>query len=206
MNQSILGLLSLFVVSTSFASTENQPAIAHPVGSCYGGGVVFYLNKAPNPPAGQRGLIAALDDVPDTQIPWDLSGGTAVVGTSAAYFSGQNNTVNILSTVNDVPNRGDKTWPAAQAASQYTTTETCPTCTPWYLPSQAELTTLYLESSNLKTFWTNPGCTGRAPKPTLYWSSTQYGSNVAWYVDFDSGRVLFYPTVGPFEVRSVRAF
>jgi len=206
MKRSIPGILSLFIISTSFANSSSQSVIPHPVGSCYGGGVVFYVNKEPNPTAGRQGLIAALQDVPDTQLNWDPSGNTEVKGTSSSYFTGKNNTANILNTINDIPNPGNKTWPAAQAASEYTTSETCPTCTSWYLPSQDELATLYFQSTNFKGFWTNPSCTGTSPSPQLYWSSTQFESNTAWYVDFNSGRVLYYPTVGPFSVRAVRAF
>lgn len=206
MKHSIPAVLSLLTASISFANPSLTSVIPHPVGSCYGGGVVFYVNKEPNSPAGQQGLIAALQDVPDVQLNWDPSGGTEVVGTSASYFTGQNNTANILNTVNDTPNPGNKTWPAAQAASAYTTSDTCPTCTAWYLPSQGELATLYFQSTNFKSFWTNPGCTGTPPNPELYWTSTQFESNTAWYVDFNSGRVLYYPTVGPFSVRTVRAF
>ncbi len=216
MKRSILSLLSLLAVSASFANNVDQPALAHPVGSCYGGGVVFYVNKEPNPPAGQQGLIAALNDVYPGTLAWDGAAPPAdatYVRTASSYFTGLDNTHRILNTVNNYPNPGDKTWPAAQYASQYTTSETCPTCTAWYLPSQDELATLYFQSVNFKNFWNNASCVGTAPDGT-YWSSSQLSQSrktamqlyMAWQVTFNSGLVINTPTFGGAEVRAIRAF
>lgn len=214
MKRHIFSVLSCLLASTSFANNIDQPAITHPVGSCYGGGIVFYINKEPNPPAGHQGLIAALNDVYSGTLAWDAAHPPAdatYVMTTSSYFTGLDNTNRILNTVNNYPNPGDKTWPAAQYASQYTTPETCPTCTPWYLPTQDELATLYFQSVNFKNFWNNPTCPGTAPDGT-YWSSTQFNQSkaaslfTAWQVSFDSGLIINTPTFGGAAVRAIRAF
>jgi hypothetical protein len=189
--------VSVYVVISLFSVFSK----ASSVGTCYGGGIVFYTSNEPNAPAGLRGLIVAINDVSDSQFVFDPSGNTEV-RTSSSYFSGLDNTNNILNTTNNFPNSGDQTWPAAQAASEYSTTDTCPTCTPWYLPSQDELATLYFQSSNIENFW--DACSGSLLSGN-YWSSTQI-STMAWYVNFDNGLVINYPTVAPFGVRAIRAF
>lgn len=212
MKRRILGMLSFCVMPICFAnSIDNSSAITHPVGSCYGGGVVFYLNKNPNPPAGQHGLIAALNDASpsDTGLIWDPSsppvGSGTPVATQFSDFTGLANMTRILNTPNDIPNPGDRTWPSAEAAKKFITSETCPTCTAWYFPSRDELATLYFQSTNVSGFWSNPSCKGHIPDG-VYWSSTQEGPAMAWAVNFNSGIVVNYPSSMPFNVRAIRAF
>lgn len=211
MRHPIFALMPFFLISTCFA-TNLQSTITHPVGSCYGGGVVFYVNKEPNPPAGHQGLIVALNDAYDDIVEWDAanpSQSATYVKTTSSYFSGLDNMHRILDTVNNIPNPGDKTWPAAQQVSKYNTSETCPTCTAWYFPSQDELATLYFQSVNFTNFWNNPSCKGVQPVGN-YWSSSQQqprgGMITAWQVNFSSGLVINVPTIGSGSVRAIRAF
>lgn len=181
------------------------PAVAHPVGSCYGGGVVYYASTDANAPAGQRGLIAAPTDAQylgSFNITWQQTGSTTV-STKKTYFTGESNTNTILATPD--------TFPAAIAANSYTVDgDTCTACTSWYLPSQDELVTLYAQSTSSialgdTTFWS--ACNGTTPGSiTNFWSSTQNASNTAFSVSFSNGTVNSSSSSFTFHVRAVRAF
>ncbi len=187
-------------VQSQIDAINSNPAIAHPVGSCYGGGVVYYVNPDANAAAGQRGLIVSLTDAgtPSTYA-WGPNPTDPVINTSAKYFTGLQNTVNIEA-------RSTADFPAANAANSYTSTATCDTCTPWYLPAQDELATLYFQSTNVTNFGT--ACAGYSAPSNVnaYWSSTQSDANNAWGVGFGSGSVGFGFLNGTFRVRPVRAF
>lgn len=181
------------------------PSVAHPVGSCYGGGVVFYANNDANAPAGQRGLIAApTDALSSTTMAWQSGGSTTVTPTpQKTYFTGEVNTNAILSTIG--------IFPAASAANSYTVDgDTCTACTSWYLPSQDELATLYAQSTSSialgnTTFWS--ACNGSTPGSVSYWSSTQGTLNSqAFSVSFLTGIVTTSTNSSNFRVRPVRAF
>lgn len=195
------------VLQTQVDTLNAIPAVAHPVGSCYGGGVVYYVNPNASAPAGQRGLIAALTDAPSggpsQTYAWDtdVNTGTGTVTTSALYFAGLTNTANIL---NGVPINPSTKAQAATAANAYNTASTCSTCTAWYLPSQDELATLYFQSTNITDF--GGACTGYAPTTNIYWSSTQGSTTNAWRVSFDTGSVATGSLTNMFRVRPVRAF
>lgn len=174
------------------------PATEHPVGSCYGGGVVYYVNPDPNAPAGKRGLIVALTDANSGKaLAWGPNLTTPLIRTSTLYFKGNINTVNIL-------NRSTTDFPAATAANNYTTDGTCITCTAWYLPSQDELATLYYQSKNVVNF--GNACDFTFPTNNYYWSSSQSSSTNAWSVYFNLGDVLIDILDNPSKVRTVRSF
>ena len=194
-------ILSLVALTLTGTSVIGASVSMHPVGSCYGGGVVFYVTSG-----GQHGLIAALSDAA-SPLAWDTTG-LAVVTTQAQYFTGLANTTTILNTSTA------GSFPAAAAASSYATAETCSTCTVWYLPAQEELSTLYSQANfSGASLWTN--CAGTAPS-AIYWSSTQVngtpvGVIKVWTVDFtatgDAGKVVAPPnTMATEAVRAIRAF
>jgi len=194
-------------VDTKFAGIQAQidainanPSVPHPVGSCYGGGVVFYVNTDPNAQAGQRGLIAALNDAGSSATySWDATG--AVSGTDAtatAYFTGYSNTQTLITYASSVTQ-------AAWAANNYSGGGV----SDWYLPAQNELMTMYTQWNNSlnKTLFTN--CGGTNPSAvTPYWSSSQVEVNpgTAWFVSFGPGIVFTRNTDIQFLVRAVRAF
>ena len=211
-------------IQTQIDAIKANPGIAHPVGSCYGGGVVFYVNPDVNAPPGTRGLIVAPSDSngttdgttlitgcvvgPPAKCQWDSTGNTSVTYSDtnpSLYFTGKQNTSDILGTTTV------GTWSAAQAAHSYNTinpSPTCAGCTSWYLPSQDELATLSFQSTNIASFGAScTGYNGLARSP--YWSSSLLSGNPgnAWYVAFSGGGVGTGGTKGGrFGVRPVRAF
>lgn len=201
-------------VDTQVASVQSQidtinsnPAIAHPVGSCYGDGIVFYTNTTTGAGTDPHGLIVKLADSTN-----GCTGGGATcvwanstpvtVTTSPGYFTGQTNTNTIIANYTQPE--------AASAAYDTTAAADCPTCTNWYLPSQYELYALYAQSTlNGAAFWQNPGCTGTAPGTVNpYWSSSQVPGlpNTAWIVGFGNGTASVGNTTSARPVRAVRAF
>lgn len=198
------------VLLTQLNALNTIPAVAHPVGSCYGGGVVYYASSDANAPAGQRGLIAAPTDAQyqgSTTMAWQSGASTTVSpAPQKTYFTGEANTNAILSTIG--------TFPAANAANGYTVDgDSCSSCTSWYLPSQDELATLYAQSTSSialgnTTFWS--ACNGSTPVAATYWSSTQGALNSqAYSANFLNGSVTTSPTNNPpsaLRVRAVRAF
>lgn len=191
------------------------PGVAHPVGSCFGGGVVFYVNTESGSGAQQHGLIAAPTDASASAAWRTGTGNPSGLTTNGTYFTGESNTVALLAAVH--PDPPGRNYPAAVAAAGYSTAgDTCAECTPWYLPAQDELATLYAQASSSialghSNFWTN--CGGVAPVTTpgggSYWSSTASAppSTSALVVIFSSGQVAQAASAGStFHVRSVRAF
>lgn len=189
-------------IQTQIDQIKNNPAVAHPVGSCYGGGVVFYVNTTPNAPAGQRGLIAALADVSGGPFYWDTTFNTGtVIAPGTVYFTGAANTAAITAQANP------KRFEAANAAYTYNGGG----FNDWYLPAQDELMTMYTQAHySGASFWTQCGGTppdnsGSFPA-SYYWSSSQVGLGVAWNVVFGTGVVYDVQTSNQLEVRAVRAF
>lgn len=192
-------------VDTKFAGIQAQidtlnanPSVAHPVGSCYGGGVVFYVNTTPNAPAGQRGLIAALSDAGNpTNYPWDAQGTVPVAAaTATAYFTGSSNTQTLITYAQSITQ-------AAWAAHDYDGGGE----TDWYLPAKDELMTMYTQWNSKPSLFA--GCGGADPSALgAYWSSSQAagGTRFAWDVDFGNGGVVTITTATQFFVRAVRAF
>jgi len=67
----------------------------------------------------------------------------------------------------------------------------------WYLPSKAELNEMFKNLHNN----TNSGLDGY-----FYWSSTEYGSGVAWGQFFEDGTQNYYVKDDGSRVRAIRAF
>lgn len=203
------------VTAAQAALTEliKTSTVTHPVGSCYGGGVVFYVDTSPQAAPGRQGLIAALDDAELSNVSllsWDVANSSWPVFTDTQYFTGNANTDLILTTIGSNAQ-------AAEAAFSYNTvvTETCNTCSKWYLPSQDELMTLFSQADSTPSIWTNANCVGNAPTQTNYWSSTQVymtpTSNALW-VAFNlasgmfNGAVAGAPTNTLYAVRAIKSF
>ena len=75
--------------------------------------------------------------------------------------------------------------------------------TDWYLPSTYELNLMYMnigQGNSLKL-----GNIGGF-SPSKYWSSTEHGPSIAWYIDFNTGVNDGDLKSKPFNVRAVRVF
>ena len=187
---------------TAFQKEIDALTPIYSVGSCYGGGVIFYVNPNPNAAAGQRGLIAALDDLPDTDgYGWANNSYSTVIGTSNFLFQGLTNSTIILATTG--------TFPAAQAATDYVTLQNCTTCTSWYLPSVGELNTLILQQ-NLYDLSNYCGATNLSSDSGYWTSSGTYsddsGKSIAYFVGQADAVVSLAPISFQNPVRPIRAF
>ncbi|MCX6277458.1 MAG: DUF1566 domain-containing protein [Bacteroidetes bacterium] len=147
------------------------------IGQSYGGGIIFYIDGT-----GLHGLISATTDQ-STGAQWGSNGTT--IGTSTAIGTGQANTTLIVNGCS-----------AAGIAARICDDLVLNGYSDWFLPSKDELNQMYLHKDAIGGFASD-----------LYWSSSQYSANNAWYQSFangDSGaNIKTQPT---YLVRAVRAF
>jgi hypothetical protein len=152
------------------------------IGDTHQGGIVFYLD------GNGGGLIAAPSD--QTGAAWGCYGQS--IGTGTAVGTGAANTTAIVSGCSE-------TAIAARICADLTLGE----YDDWFLPSKDELNLMYdnigqgnvLELGNVGNFANN-----------YYWSSTEYGDNIAWVQGFDDGDKNYYTKGNAYYVRAVRAF
>ncbi len=175
----------------SFTTVSGSLAIGDP----YQGGIIAYKLQPGDPGyiSGQtHGLIAATANQ-SAGIAWITDGdaqATQIGNTSTAYGTGQANTNNMM---NFSYYRGG----AAKVCNDYTNTETgTGVYSDWYLPSRDELAKLYA----MKVL----GFGGFAS--SIYWSSSEIGSNVAWNQSFVDGSQPGDFKSSTHYVRAVRAF
>jgi hypothetical protein len=188
-----------YAIICLFFTTSINSAVIHQIGDYYGGGIIYYVN--PNPAQGNHGLIAAVEDATKKPVMIYIKT-TNTPSTQRDLFTGYSNTEQMLLAAKNAHTLA----PAASAAHNYTTKDSCPTCSPWYLPSRAELRMLFRQkvmiNSELKAH-------GGQPLGNLnYWSSSQIGSRFAWGLNFDDSEVdaNAKPIRGELYVRAVRAF
>lgn len=195
------------------------------IGDYYQGGVVFYLDNSIEP---KKGLIVALTDADYTLSPlcskgptndvyelpygacfWSLNY-TGIGTTAFEHFKGQENTSLALSL--DATPTG---YPAVYIAHQYKTQED-PSDAYWYLPTQAELISLWNVANQINktiiAYGGQPLPLNLDLKSKLltqypYWSSTEFATS-AWVLFFGNGLLswYFYKDTFKFAVRSVRTF
>lgn len=189
---------------------NNNLTLDHPIGSCYGGGIVFYVSPINSSDSDQHGLIAALED--DTAnctganntCYWDKNAVVTTVITSTPFFTGLDNTTSIVKL-------GNIGTEAANAANSHVTEDdNCRTCTNWYLPAQNELTILSAQASaNQLSFWGNCNGNPLMANGNVYWSSSQLMGTPsgAWsLLSVGVGYVGINPTATALRVRAIRAF
>lgn len=122
------------------------------------------------------GLVVSSEDLDGTYA-WGPEDGER----TASSWDGLVNTNALL--------RHDKAHPAARAAKGYSADGHAD----FYLPAKRELQII---AANLPHLF--------QPKP--YWTSTPYGSGVAWAVNFEHGYVAGWSRYSEFRVRPVRRF
>jgi hypothetical protein len=168
------------------------------IGSSYGGGLVFWLDKT-----GKHGLVCADKDFEETN--W---GGTEKIGANGngigANGSGMANTKKIVELAS---------WFVKEVNDGLCSTKHLKTPDPtaarlclesnyngyndWYLPTKNELNLIYV---NLKA--RGVGVFANSD----YWSSTEYDDKFAWRQYFINGRQYFFKKSSVCNLRAVRAF
>ena len=142
-----------------------------------GGGIVFFVSDD-----GKHGLEAAPEDQ-STGIQW-FNGSYITTGAVWDGINGERNTDRIITS------QGGGSY-AALLCANYTGGG----YGDWYLPSKFELNLLYQQKDVVGGF-----ANGN------YWSSSEYGSNIAWSQNFNYGNQNYGSKPNPFRVRAVRAF
>jgi len=163
------------------------------IGDIRAGGVVFWVDPSDN----RHGLVCAFSDY-STKVQWGCYGidlpnvlnvpynGGNPSGSGAEIGDGVSNTNNILIDCSDAP--------AALAARSVGAQ--------WFLPSAKELNEMYDNRTTLEAISV---FTEFSP---VYWSSTEFTSNLAWGQNFFSGdgNHSVYTKEATCNVRAVRAF
>ena len=144
------------------------------------GGKVFYVYDS-----GKHGLEAApVDQDAGTGALWGCSGTDIPGATGTAIGTGAQNTAAILAGCAE-------TGAAAKLADAYTLNG----YTDWFLPSKDELNLLYCQKGVVGGF-----------ASSLYWSSSQLDSSLAWSQNFNDGAQYSSLKASAARVRAVRAF
>jgi hypothetical protein len=155
------------------------------VGMEYQGGIIAYIlqNGDPGFDANiQHGLIAATFDQGSSE--WNDYTITGATGT--AIGTGLSNTNAIIASQGTPSIRYAAGLARAYREGGYED---------WYLPSQDELSKLYLNRVAIGGF-----------AKVYYWSSTEYGDYDAWTQSFDGGTQSLNDKVNTSYVRAIRAF
>ena len=173
------------------------------IGDYRDGGIVFYVADVATDLDGDgdldTGLVCAIQDHPDV-IAWIQGGNTQTTingVTSASIGHGQTNTTAMM---NQVGYSGG----AAKVCDEYTTTVNGIIYSDWFLPSKDELNQMYQNRETINT--TAAANSGSNFPISTYWSSTEYGFNVAWLQGFGDGNQSATNKSNTFNVRAVRAF
>lgn len=144
-------------------------------------------------------LLLIVGSIPAKSQVYNLSVGDTISGGVVAGFNSSTGDVLVLhpkESNNDWTDAGN--WAAALSLNGYTD---------WRLPDLAELDSIY---RNLGVI--NPVLSGidatelKTSASEYYWSGSENGTNLAWYVFFGNGNVDFDYKLNARSVRAVRAF
>ena len=179
----LLFSIGLLLSSNSLAAPH---VFLHHIGEAYGGGIIFYVYDD-----GQHGLIAArADQNGGNSVRWD--GGTNINTRARADGVGAGKANTVLIIANQAPVDGNPF--AATVCNEYTGGG----YGDWYLPSDYELSLLFLQIHG------KPGFLGGLG--TYYWSSTELYSDMAVSRSLATGKGVQVYKSEEILVRSIRAF
>lgn len=163
----------------------------HYIGEEYGGGVIFHLWK--DNAGVEHGLIVALTDQSISQAWSNVA--SAEIGTSAqSLWDG-------LSNSNSIVGQAGHTSSAAKLCLDLVSGGQ----SDWYLPSIQELNMLWNNYYTVTRALSQISGAAQLSN-SVYWSSSEYGSNLAWYFHFYYGSSTFLDKDYTSYVRAVRAF
>ena len=179
-------LIVLLFVSCKKEENNPTPTPTIAVGDDYQGGKIAYILQAGDlgyDANVSHGLIAAVSDL--GQATWGCTGTTISGADDGNIGTGAQNTLDIMNGCG-----------TAGIAARLCGDLVLGGYSDWYLPSSLELNMLYLNKVAIGGF-SNDG----------YWSSTEYGSNQAWFIPFGFEVTNYFASKNlPFSVRAVRAF
>jgi type II secretory pathway pseudopilin PulG len=180
----------------------NAITLNYSIGDLAHGGIVFYIDAT-----GEHGLVAALEDLTEGSnmgysgtpegFEWGCYGSGVSGADGDAIGTGYQNTLDISAQNCQTENGGIT---AAQATLNYETEG----FTDWFLPSKEELEEMYNTIGNGGSEG-NIGGFETSDYP-YYWSSSEYSSNSAWFVNFSTGPTNVLSKDYSLRVRAVRAF
>ena len=172
------------VISTSNISS---------IGDFAHGGVVFWVDDT-----GEHGLVCAKND--QSIVRWYAGTYVMTMARGNGPMSGEMNTSIIIASQGS----GDGYIYAARTCAELQMTEASKTYGDWYLPSRQELLLMYNNKTTIYATSRANGGLGLASEK--YFSSTEFSSSSAWYVDFLNGAEGTDNKSQSFRVRAVRSF
>ena len=170
----------LGIAKLVYQSTVTPPPV-FTLGQSYQGGKIFYIDSSK-----QHGMIAATADQAayPPGIQWYNGSYITTGATGTAIGTGQANTTAIVKA------QGNGSY-AAKLCDDLVLNG----YSDWYLPSKDELNQLFLNQAVVGGF-----------ANYYYWSSSEYGSYIAWNQPFGFGSQNYYSKYYSLAVRAVRAF
>ena len=178
---------------TNLIGGATSPSFA--VGQSDFGGIIAYIfqNGDPGYVAGEvHGLVASSSDL-SAYVRWGCNGATLSGAWGTSLLTGNQNTSDILAECSEG-------GIAASVCADYTITVNGTTYSDWWLPSIDELGKLFASRGSIGGFST---------PTTLYWSSSQAGSIMAYVIKTTDGGVYVTNKSGGdygIAVRAVRKF
>lgn len=174
-------------------------SFTHYVGELYGGGVVFDVYK--DETGHEHGLIVALNDQATEQA-WSNVTSVSIGNSTQNEWDGLQNSRSIIRQQNHTSSAAKICFDLCDGGFH-----------DWYLPALNEMGLLYSfkfkVNRTLHTTSRATEITGTNPN-NFYWTSTEYDSENAWIVEFNSLQpapyFYFSSKYGPGRVRAIRAF
>ena len=183
-----------YYTGTDWAIVAADSTPDHYIGERYGGGVVFWLDSA-----GQHGLICSMVDLSIQA--WSNVASTLIGSTAQSDWNG-------LSNSNAIVGQAGHTSSAAQLCLNYTNADYgTGIYSDWYLPARTELNHLWNNIYDVQKALEgdgNPVTT--LITQTLYWSSTENSSYLAYAFTFTEGKLTGGGKSTNYYVRAVRSF
>jgi len=164
----------------------------HYIGEEFGGGVIFHLWK--DALGVEHGLIIDKINLSTAQV-WSNITATVIGSSAQSSWDG-------LSNSNAIVGQAGHT----SSASALCLNSTNGGQSDWYLPSIDELSLLWHSRFNVNKSLSAIGGATVLPYSANYWSSTEDGSNYAWYFFFYDGDAYVNGKYNTVYVRAVRAF